>query len=403
MNLILWQECLDYLQKTISGEQFTKYISPIQIDIKKNNYILFVPNIYIKEKIKSNYLSIIKNKIDDIYKKKYNITLEIGPTMNEKNIPKNKIHYKHDIYASYNINEHKTLNNFFDNDSNEMIFNKISNKKYLGKIYNPLFIYGNTNSGKTHLIHALGNEIIKKNPNLLVITIKSEKFIQDVIYSIKQQQIHEFRKTYISCDILIIDDIHNIYGKKRTQEEFIYIFNILTEKQKQIIIASDYIPLNNHNINKKLESKLLSGLIIHVTKPQFKNYVNIFNNNKKNDSNLDIINNSKNIKFKNINNPKIIKKQIYINDIINIIIKYYNIEKTLLNSKNRCKTIVKIRQIAFYLCKKLTKNSLSEIGEFIGKYKHTTVLYSYNKIKTFKKKNKTINDDIKNIIKIIMK
>lgn len=413
-------------------QQFIEYISPIQINIKEKKLTILVPNDYIKDKITVYYLSIIKNILNNISSTNYNIKLQVGSlithTLNEQ---KNTC-YANIIYN--NINENKTLENFIDDDSNLFIkATIISTIKNLGHVYNPFFFYGETGLGKTHLTHAIANEIKKTQKNAKIIILNAEKFIHDTEYFIKNQNIKELRKIYTTCSSLIIDDIHLMSEKKHIQEEFLKIITLLIEKKKQVILTSN-TPLENiTNLNQKFKETLQSNVIIQLTIPNLKARITILKNElkkfniqcqnnilefiaKKNEKNVQSLKNTLDYIIthlhlsKNITSLDTIKKlikqntkNISINNIIDVTLKFYSIELEKIQQKTRHRSIVKTRQIIFYLCKKLTCCSLSEIGNALGKYNHTTVLYSYKKINNLIKEDTQITHEINNIIKTLTK
>ncbi|MDP2763022.1 MAG: DnaA/Hda family protein, partial [Enterobacteriaceae bacterium] len=237
-----------------------------------------------------------------------------------------------------------------------------------------------------------------------------------------------------TCDVLIIDDIQFLSGKEKSQDEVLHTINALCEKHQQIIITADNKPTEIKNIKQKLQSKLTSGLILQIINPEFKARIKIIEIKgkfleiklkkqvstfiaKKFNTNIREIESvikyiitktslSKNtLTLSNI--KKLLEKDTYnkkitIGKIITSVINFYNLDLNMLISKKRNKSIVTARQIIFYLCKNLTKNSLSEIGNALGKYKHTTVLYSYKKINALINNNNQITKDINNIKKSIL-
>lgn len=432
MTSFFWHKCLKKLQSILPRQQFIQYISPLQIKLTNNKFIILVPNYYILDKITNYYISIIKNVIYGITNKKYNIELKIGSNILEhvcQNKKKIIIKYKN------NLNITKTFNTFINSEINKStILAALNITKNMDKTYNPLYIYGNIGTGKTHLINAIGNKILKNNPKINIIYITAEKFVYEIMNSFKKNMLNEYKNTYKTCNILIIDDLQYLSGKYKSQEEFYYIINILHEKQKQIILTSEQHPDNIINIKQKIKTKITSGLVCKITNPELKSRIKILEKKseayniklnqdiltiiaKKINTNVIALENilklirANSIKQKNINSINFINKlithkkrnkKISLMNIVNIVSKFYNINIDLLISKKRNRSIVLARQIIFFLCKKLTSNSLSEIGNNLGKYNHTTVLYSYKKIKILINTNKLISKDVTHLINEIM-
>lgn len=413
-------------------QQFIEYISPIQINIKEKKLTILVPNDYIKDKITTYYLSIIKNILNNISNNNYSIKLQVGSLIIHQPNKQTKNIYKHTL--DNNINTTKTLENFIENNSNNFVKSTIIRIiKDLGHVYNPLFFYGENGLGKTHLTHAIANEIKKTYKNTKIILLNTEKFIYDVEYFTQNQNIKELKKIYTSCNSLIIDDIHLMSENKHAQEEFLKILNILTRKKTQVILTSNKLPENIKNLNQKIKEKLLSNAIIQITIPNFKARIEIIKNelkknntschnnilkfiSKKPEKNIQTLKNTLNYIITQLNSPKAITsldetkklleqniKNISIKNIIDATLKFYSIKLEKIQQKTRHRSIVKTRQIIFYLCKKLTHCSLSEIGTALGQYNHTTVLYSYKKINNLIKETAPITHEINNIIKTLTK
>ena len=429
----IWHKCLKKLQIIIPEQQFIQYISPLQIKIKKKNIILYAPNNYILDKINNNYLTQIKTIIKNSTKKTYEIELKVGTKYIENKI-KNKTKIKKKRVKN-NLNKDLNIKNFIKGNSNKLAtLTGITIINNLGNKYNPFYIYGKSGTGKTHFINAIGNLINSKKPNYKILYTNAEKFVLDMVSSIQKNKISEFKKFYRSRDLLIIDDIQYLSGKKKSQEEFLYTINNFIERQKQIIITSNKSP-DEIKIKDELKYRLLSGLIVKIKKPKTNTIMKILKNKanflnikiKKNFLKLIAKKKIYNIRelegilkyitsYTNVYNSKITKKlinnlinkstkkinkQIPIEKILNEVSKYYNIKTQNIISKKRNKSTVKARQILFFLCKKLTKNSLSEIGTISGGFNNTTVLYSYKKILEIIKKKTHINKEIKQLIKII--
>ncbi|WP_416053576.1 chromosomal replication initiator protein DnaA [Candidatus Purcelliella pentastirinorum] len=337
------------------------------------------------------------------------------------------------IYKS-NINKKYKFKNFIEGKSNKFVKTltfQIANK--LDKKYNPLFIYGSTGVGKTHLLNAIGNKIISKNNNIKVVYINSERFVQYMVMALKNNKIENFKKYYRSVNVLLLDDIQFFANKKRSQEEFFHTFNTLLEDKQQIILTSNKHPKALKGLKNKLISRFECGLTMFIKPPDLKTRIKIII--KKTKENNIILSNetaefiAKYIKtnvreiegalnriiaksnfekskitinfVKNVLKDIIFKdnKLITIKKIQKTIAKYYKIKTNDMISKCKIKSITIPRQIAMIVTKKLTNYSLSKIGNSFGKRNHTTVLYACKKIKKLCKENYNLEEDLKKIIK----
>lgn len=423
LHLLLWQICLKNLLSIIPQKQFIEYISPIEINIKENTIIIIVPNNYIKEKIEKNYISIIKNTFNNISNNTYKFEIQIGVDIIIQ--PQEKKKYDHtNIIYNNNLNKNQTLENFIEDNAENFIKSNIYKViNNLGHIHNPLFIYSNSCSGKTHIIHAIGNAIKKSDNNAKIIIINAIKLLQNIEFFTKNKNLQELNKIYMDCNIFMIDDIHLLSDEKHIQETLIKIISTLIIKKKQIVMTSKIQPEYIKILNYEIKEKILSNIIvlqlkktnfyskIQILKNEFKIKNIPFQNNipkfvtKKNNINTQTLKNT----FKKTTTSKTYKnlidqkfKIILIKKIIKITIHFYGTDLKTIQQRKRHPSTVKIRQIIFYLCKKLTKKSLTEIGNVL-KYKHTTVLYSYKKIKTLIEKDKQIKNEIIILIKTLTK
>ena len=307
-----------------------------------------------------------------------------------------------------------------------------------GKAYNPLFLYGGVGLGKTHLMQAIGYEVLKRSPKAKVVYMSSEKFTNEVIDSIQHNTMTQFRNKYRNVDVLMIDDIQFIAGKERTMEEFFHTFNTLYETSKQIIISNDRPPKEISDIEDRLRSRFEWGLIADIQPPDFETRIAILKkraeleNIKMPDEVFNIIaakitSNIRELEgaltrliahvsiekteltvssvekiLKDIITPAKSRSPITIEAIKKAVGEYFGIKIEELNSKTRTKEIVAARQMAMYLSRELTSASLPKIGDAFGGRDHTTVMHACDKIKTAIREDKeaseaatTISDSIK--------
>lgn len=422
----LWLKTLEKLRLKISEQNFSTWIKPIQlIEISGNQIILEVPNKFIKDWVKDNYKNIIEETLFDIGTKNYNISIKINKNIKIKinkekneiiikdNIEKNNIFLKKENLS--NINPNYTFESFVSGTSNQFAHAAamaVSNNP--ATTYNPLFIYGGVGLGKTHLINAIGNGIIKKNDNIKICYYSSEKFTNELINSLRHGKMDEFRNKFRSIDILLIDDIQFIAGKKSTQEEFFHTFNALYESHKQIVVTSDKFPKEIPHLEERLRSRFEWGLIADIQAPDTETKQAILK--MKADQNK--INLPENVSFFLANsissnvrelegylirigayssltstpiNLEMVKsvlkdiliensKEITVEKIQKNVAEYFQIKVIELNSSKRLKNIVFPRQIAMYICRNLTNLSYPEIGSKFGGKDHSTIIHAIKKI-----------------------
>ena len=307
----------------------------------------------------------------------------------------------------------------------------IAVSKNLGKSYNPLFIYGGTGLGKTHLLHAIGNEVKKQSPTTLVHYETTDHFINEFINCIRFDKSDQFRSKYQKIELLLLDDVQFLSNKEQTQESFFHIFNTLYEQQKQIVLSSDTFPKEITGLQNRLKSRMEWGLVADIQLPDLETKIAILkkkaliNNIHLPDDVADfiasrVLSNIRELEgalirigaFSSLINQPISlemarrvlltinekkKDGIPLDNVLKIVAKHYNISVNDLRSKKRQKDIVVARQAAFYLMKKLTYCSLQAIGSFIGGRDHSTVTHAITKVETLTNKDRSLAQKIKSI------
>lgn len=302
--------------------------------------------------------------------------------------------------------------------------------------YNPLFIYGGSGLGKTHLLHAIGNEILRKNRNSNILYVTSEKFTNQLINAIKDNKTDQFRNLYRNIDVLLIDDIQFIAGKERIQEEFFHTFNTLHENGKQIILSSDRPPKDMQLLEDRLKSRFEWGLIADISSPDYETRLAILrkkaqlenvlvddeilsNIANRIDSNIrelegalmkliaesSLINTPITMEMaeRAINNIVSQKDKVISSDFIqDTVAKYFNISIKDLRSSKRSNDIAFPRQIAMYLCRNVAQMSLPQIGKEFGKRDHTTVMHACNKIEKEMKDNSNTKLIVESVKKLLV-
>ncbi len=314
------------------------------------------------------------------------------------------------------LNPNYTFDSFIVGSSNRLAHAAcLAVAEHPAKAYNPLFLYGGVGLGKTHLLHAIGNLVLDRNPEVNVLYVSSEKFTNDLINAIRRQNTEEFRMRYRSIDVLLIDDIQFITGKEATQEEFFHTFNTLHGAGKQIVISSDRPPKAINTLEERLRSRFEWGLIVDVQSPDLETRTAILRGKAETlnvripdevidflahriQSNIRELEGSLNrvVAFATLNRQPVsvelaasalsellenTRRQRITNEaIVDVVSKYYSIEPKVLKGRQRSRNIVVPRQVAMYLMREETESSLFEIGQALGGRDHTTVLHGCEKI-----------------------
>ena len=302
-----------------------------------------------------------------------------------------------------------------------------------GGAYNPLFIYGGVGLGKTHLMQAVGNAMVARNPNAKVVYLHSERFVADMVKALQLNAINDFKRYYRSMDALLIDDIQFFAGKERSQEEFFHTFNSLLEGGRQIILTCDRFPKEINGLEERLKSRFGWGLTVAVEPPELETRVAILMK-KAEQVNIDLPHEaaffiaqriranvrdlegalkrviaSANFTGRPIDVELVREalkdllalqdKQVGIDNIQRVVCEYYKIKMNDMISKRRSRSVARPRQVAMALAKELTNHSLPEIGEAFGGRDHTTVLHACRKIKELQEETADIREDMKNLLR----
>tara|TARA_Y100000780_G_scaffold136267_1_gene122709 strand:- start:184 stop:1647 length:1464 start_codon:yes stop_codon:yes gene_type:complete len=335
-----------------------------------------------------------------------------------------------------NINPTYQFDNFVEGKSNQLAraaASQVANNP--GGSYNPLFIYGGTGLGKTHLLHAVGNGILNTKQDAKIIYMHSERFVQDMVKALQNNAIEDFKRFYRSVDALLIDDIQFFANKERSQEEFFHTFNALLEGNQQIILTSDRYPKEIDGVEDRLKSRFGWGLTIAIEPPELETRVAILmrkasENNiqlpnevaffiaKRLRSNVRELEGALNRVIANANftgRPITIdfvrealrdllalqEKLVTVDNIQKTVADYYKIKVSDILSKRRSRSVARPRQVAMALSKELTNHSLPELGNLFGGRDHTTVLHACRKIEQLKEESHDIKEDYKNLIRTL--
>ncbi len=443
-NENLWKAVLAQIQLDISEANFNTWFKHTGVSaFNKDRVTISVPNSFVKDwlanKYHKNILKALKELDGNIKKVSYTIdpslsnkTKEEDGKREKKKEEKNANQMEFlDMATDYEtgLNPKYTFDNFIIGPFNELAHAaSFAVSENPGSMYNPLFIYSKTGLGKTHLLQAVGNRIKEKRADKKVLYIQAQKFISEIISSIRNNRMEEFKNKYKDIDVLIIDDIQFLSGKEKTQEEFFHTFNDLYEKNKQIILSSDRPPKSINSLTDRLRSRFEGGMITDIiypdtetraailkTKTQEKNFhlndeicYYIAESTQKNIRELEgvlnklIVHQQINRVPLNINNVKDILGKILqsspttfsFHKIMKCVTDFYDINEKDVMSSSRKKEIVKSRQLVIYLLRKELKYSYPYIAKKIGGKDHTTVIYSFNKIEKELKNNNEMKEEL---------
>ncbi|UCD83317.1 MAG: chromosomal replication initiator protein DnaA [Deltaproteobacteria bacterium] len=425
----LWERSLELTRERIKAQNFKTWFEPINfVSAKDNTLTLKVPNKFFKHWLTENYSSIITDVLFDLTSVNYNIKLLISNEKEKKEKISNKP--RGHLRVKGNLNPKYTFKNFVVGSCNGIAHaHSMAISKSPGGKHNPLFIYGGVGLGKTHLLNAIGHEVLNKNSNLNVHYLNSEEFMNELIYSIRYDKMNNFRNKYRnSCGILLVDDIQFIGGKERTQDEFFHIFNYLYDSRRQIVVTSDNFPKNIPQLKDRLKSRFESGLIAYIKPPEMETKIAILKKKAEIDE-IDLPNEvaiflasriKSNIRelegcllnlaaLSSINNSPITldlaqeilqnllhykKEKPSIEQIQKAVAKYFNIKLSDLTSNKKTKPIAFPRQISMYICRKLTDYSFPEIGNKFGGKDHSTVIHAVKKIESKIKEDPILENNI---------
>jgi len=451
VNEAIWQKCLGQLENEINGDQFETYLRPLQADFSKGGLTLLAPNIYVEEKVRSTFLTRIKEYFEN-NSEKGDVLLSVGGMREAKPLrasakrPTDLGYGQVDAIRphggegsstpTHNLNRDFTFASFVEGKSNELAKAAASQvADNAGQSYNPLLMYGGVGLGKTHLMQAVGNEILHRKPNARVMYLHSQRFVQDMVKALQTGTMQQFMQFYRSVDALLIDDIQFFAKKLRSQEEFFHLFNSLLERGQQMILTSDKYPREIDGLEDRLKSRFVWGLTVEVEAPELETRVAILMKKaeaeavpldqevaffiaervRSNVRELEgalrrVIANARftgsRITIDQVKRAlrdlfEIQDRQISIDNIQKTTAEYYNIKVSDLLSKRRSRTIARPRQLAMAMAKELTNHSLPEIGDAFGGRDHTTVLHACRKVAELRASSADISEDYRNLSRLL--
>jgi chromosomal replication initiator protein len=441
----LWSLCLENLQKELPAQQFNAWIKSLRLTSDDRGQMsLFAPNRFILQWVRERHFARIEELLRNLYPEttSVNLLLEDTPSIIKENLsvgltpteppvqPLRGIARNGDpAYEKTRLNPDFTFETLVTGRSNDLA-RAAAQQVGLnpGTSYNPLFVYGGVGLGKTHLVHALGNEVWRLNPDRIVRYVHAHDYIADVVRAYQQKAFDTFKRYYCSLDLLIIDDIQFLNGKDRTQEEFFFAFNALIEAKKQIVITCDTYPKDIQGLENRLISRFDWGLTVQIEPPELEMRVAILK--KKAEATQVILGDdvafliAKNLRSNvrelegalnrviafagfhgreiNIDVAKEALKdvigahnrQITFELIQKYVADYYKIKVSEMYSQKRTRAVARPRQVAMWLARELTPHSLPEIGEAFGGRDHTTVLHACRTVGDLRTKDGQLNNDV---------
>jgi len=487
VSVELWQQCVELLRDELPAQQFNTWIRPLQVEAEGDELRVYAPNRFVLDWVNEKYLG----RLLELLTERTNglvpaLSLLIGskrssapraamvstpsaapsvstpthaavspvatahtepsrasfdpmagaasqqaPTRTERTVQVEG-GLKHTSY----LNRTFTFDNFVEGKSNQLAraaaWQVADNPKHG---YNPLFLYGGVGLGKTHLMHAVGNHLLAKNPNAKVVYLHSERFVADMVKALQLNAINEFKRFYRSVDALLIDDIQFFAKKERSQEEFFHTFNALLEGGQQVILTSDRYPKEIEGLEERLKSRFGWGLTVAVEPPELETRVAILMK-KADQAKVDLPHDAAFFIAQRIRSNvrelegalkrviahshfmgrditiELIReslkdllalqdKLVSIDNIQRTVAEYYKIKISDLLSKRRSRSVARPRQVAMALSKELTNHSLPEIGDAFGGRDHTTVLHACRKIAELKESDADIREDYKNLLRTL--
>ena len=420
-----WSECTEKLETKLSQEEFNTWIKPLRANINKNELEISAPNDFVLTYVKENLGQIIENlvnKSDESLSVRFK-TLDKSTFVEKLNVAEEN---------TPGLVQNFTFDRFVEGKSNHMALAAAKQVAANPKgDYNPLFIYGGVGLGKTHLMHAVGNEILKSDTSKRIVYVHSEKFVADMVKALQLGAMSEFKAFYRNADALLIDDIQFFAGKEQSQEEFFHTFNALLDRNHQMILTCDKYPKEIDGLEERLKSRLGWGLPVIIEPPELETraavllskansmgvtlpndcaiYIaqrirsnirelegalkRVVANSRFTDQEIDVPFVKEALKDLFV----ISAKMVSIDNIQKTVAEYYNIKLSDLLSKRRSRSITRPRQLAMALTKELTNHSLPEIGEAFNGRDHTTVLHACSKIKELRKEIPSLEEDYRNL------
>lgn len=488
MTRSLWRDCLDRLQEELPQQQFNMWIRPLQAEQNGSQLHLLAPNRFVLEWVNEKFMARITELMNELAVEDEPLTVRVavgtvqaranvqqvdtstgasgrsitvvdqasrsagaespdsGQAVANAEVPKAveapKPRPARDVDVGGTLQHKTNLNNsfifksFVEGKSNQLARAAATQvAENPGQAYNPLFLYGGVGLGKTHLMHAVGNFMMSKNPNAKVVYLHSERFVADMVKALQINAITEFKRFYRSVDALLIDDIQFFAGKERSQEEFFHTFNALLEGGQQMILTSDRYPKEISGVEERLRSRFGWGLTVAVEPPELETRVAILMK-KAEEAKINLPDEAAFFVAQRVRSNvrelegalkrvvanahftgkpitldfvkeslkdllAVQEKQVSIENIQKTVAEYFKIRMADILSKRRTRSVARPRQIAMALAKELTSHSLPEIGDSFGGRDHTTVLHACRKIAELRETAPDVREDYTNLLRLL--
>ena len=437
----VWRKCLARLEEVLSSRQFNTCIRPLQARRDGAKLVLLAPNVHVKRQVQEECLSLLMELLADFddYGEVQELELRVGSNERSPGAPlrveRSVTHGSTDTRAP-NLNRSFVFATFVEGKSNELAKAAAHHvAASAGHSYNPLTLYGGVGLGKTHLMHAVGNEILARTPGANVVYLHSQAFVNDMVKGIGTGTIRQTMQYYSSMDVLLIDDIQFFANKLRSQEEFFHVFNAVVGQNHQMVLTCDKYPTEIDGLEDRLKSRFVGGLTAEVEPPELETRVAILKQKGEaegievpDDVAFHIAENIRsNVRelegalqrviaharfMKSAVSIELVKhalhdliaiqgRQTTVEGIQKAVAEYFNMKVSDLLSKRRNRAVARPRQIAMCLAKEFTTHSLPEIGEKFGGRDHTTVLHAYRRIKELRESNTDIAEDYKILSRLL--
>lgn len=443
MQSSVWKKCLERLEEELSAQQFNTWLRPLHAVQDTQILRLLAPNRFVVDWVRERFLERIAELSSEYSGGALSVQVEVGsqsrPVVLTPQAASARTEASTTLKAPSIIgrmNQDFTFETHVEGKSNQLAraaARQVGENP--GGAYNPLFIYGGVGLGKTHLMHAVGNLMLKHRPGANIAYVHSERFVADMVKAFQHNAINEFKKLYRNLDALLIDDIQFFVGKERSQEELFHTFNALQESKRQVIITADRFPKELVGVEERLVSRFGSGLIVSIEPPELETRVAILIKKAKQEG-VDLPDDVAFFIAKRVRSnvrelegalrrilasafftgrtidvslvteslKDLISFQdrlITTNNIQKTVAEYYKIRVSDLHSKSRSRQVARPRQVAMALAKELTEHSLPQIGDAFGGRDHTTVLHACRKVAELKSKDSRMSEDYGNLLRIL--
>ncbi len=432
-----WQGCLSQLERELSPQHFNTWIRPLQANVVNGTVHLLAPNRFVLDQVNSLFQERIRELLAE---RGMSLALEIGSSAADRTPapaarPRTGTQPRKRKAAPV-VDPSLDFDSFIEGKSNRLArASSLLVSENCGGMYNPLLLYGGVGLGKTHLLHAVGNAVLRERPDARVVYVSGERFVSDMVSALQQNRIDAFKAFYRDLDLLLVDDIQFLAGKERSQEEFFHVFNSMLESKNQLVMSCDRYPRDLKGLEDRLKSRFGWGLSVAVEPPDMETRVAILlskaqltgksvpqdvaffiarrvhSNVRELEGALRTV-----IAYATLTHAPvsleltrealkdIVKaqdRQVTLDAILKSVAEYYRIRSTDLTSRSRKRTFVRPRQLGMALAKDLTTCSLPEIGAAFGGRDHTTVIHACERIAELRRDDDTIGTDYTNLMRIL--